>query len=338
MTLTPRKERILKAVVDSYINKPSPVSSKEIQVSQMPDTSSATIRNELAALEELGYLVQPHTSSGRIPTAEAYRLYVEKLMPARKLTARELGIIKKHFGTQLLEIDDILKKTAKVISEVTNYTSVAFAPKIRDAVIRNIKLVKVSAVGALVIIVTDLGVIKDTVIETREELDDAYFEAASRFILRAFYNRTIAEILSPDTIIREQLEEYRFFFDSILKILSECFGKEGDIVMDGASKLLEYPEYSNVDKARAVMRVLDAKEKLYPMLRGDNEVSLNIKIGQDADGGAFSDCAVITTNYQVKGKAIANAGVIGPIRMDYPLVISVLDYIGKTLNGLPSDD
>lgn len=337
MALSPRKEKILKAVVDKYISDAVPVSSKEIQVSHMQDTSSATIRNELAALEEMGYLTQPHTSSGRVPTAEAYRLYVEKLMPKRKLTTSELAIIKKNFSTQVTEIEEILKKTAKVISEVTNYTSVAFAPKINDAVIKNIKFIKLTDYSALTVIVTDMGVVRDTVIELEEPFSEDYFEAASIFTLKAFYNKRVSEIVKPKKAIAASVGEYKAFFDYVIRVLEEYYlseDSEEDILIEGTSKILEYPEYSNVEKARAVLKVLDAKEKLYPLLKNSEQIDLNIQIGHEGDD-PLNDCAIITTNYQVNGKSIANAGVIGPIRMDYPLVISVLDYIGKTLQALP---
>jgi len=336
MALSARKEKIIRAVVDTYIRNPSPVSSKEIGAEHLRDTSSATIRNELAALEEMGYLEQPHTSSGRVPTAAAYKLYVEKLMPSRRLTRAELAVVEKHFNTQLTEIEDILKKTARVISEITNYTSVAFAPKVSGAVVKNIKFIKVTENSALCIIVTDLGIIKDTLIETDISLNEEYFEAAAKFILKCFYGRAVADILNPDAAIRESMEEYKRFFEGVLNILREYFAADGDeIILEGGSKILEYPEYSDVSKARELLQVFDSKEKLYPMLRDAGEVDLNIKIGPDTRENALSDCAIVTANYHIPGRPSANAGVIGPIRMDYPLVVSVLEYIGKVLNGLP---
>ncbi|MDE6966574.1 MAG: hypothetical protein K2O94_06315, partial [Clostridiales bacterium] len=138
MGLTGRKEKILQAVVDGYIENCQPVSSSEIREKHLPALSSATIRNEMAALEEMGYLTQLHTSSGRVPTAEAYRLYVEKLMPRRKLTRSELKIVKRYFNKKVTELDDVLKSTAKVISEITNLTSVAYVQNAEDATVLNI--------------------------------------------------------------------------------------------------------------------------------------------------------------------------------------------------------
>lgn len=339
MGLTARKEKILQAVIDNYITTAVPVSSKELSEKHMPQLSSATIRNELSALEEMGYLMQPHTSSGRVPTAEAYKLYVDKLMPRRKLTRPELNVIKKYFNSQVGEIEDVLKKTAKVLSEITNYTSVTLMPKIRDALVKNIKFVSLDAYSMLVVIVTDSGVIKDTVVELDESLPEDYFDAAAKLISKVFYNRPLYEILNPENAVNEEIDRYKAFFAYVTEILEHYFADEdtaggGRVILEGSSKLLEYPEYSDVSKAKTLFQVLDAREKLYPLLRDANEMDFSVKIG-NAGGEGLQDCAIVTAKYSIDGREVGTQGVIGPIRMDYPLVISVLDSIGKVISSLP---
>lgn len=336
MKITERKEKILQAVIEDYIRTATPISSSEIQKSHLPALSSATIRNELSMLEEMGYLEQPHTSSGRIPTAEAYKLYVERLMPARRLSHGELNTIKRHFGSQLMQMKDVLKMTAKVISEITNYTTMVCVGGVAEAVIENIRIVKISAHNALVIIVTDLGILKDAAVETDEELSDEFFDSAAKFALSVFKGRRISEIMKPGKIIKLAVEEYKSFFDTILTILKEYAhdNRGEDIVLEGASKMFDYPEYSDINKAKAIMSVLDAKEQLYGILNSDDAIQLNVNIGTDPRTNLpMSDCAVVTANYTVSGKNIGKAGVIGPLRMDYGKVLSVLDYIGKLLNN-----
>lgn len=342
MALSARKEKILQAVVDNYIATAVPVSSKELNESHMPELSSATIRNELAALEEMGYLVQPHTSSGRVPTNEAYKLYVDKLMPKRKLTRSELGVIKRYFGEQIGEIEDVLRKTAKVLSEITNYTSVTLMPKIKDALVKNIRFVPLDAVSMLVVIVTDRGVIKDTVVELDESLSEDYIDAAAKFISKAFYNKPLYEILEPENAINEEINKYRAFYGYITEILEHYFADESDggerVILEGSSKLLDYPEYSDVNKAKTLFRVLDAREKLYPLLKDGSGMNFSVKIGGGAGAEAdLSDCAIVTANYSVGGKTVGTQGVIGPVRMDYPLVISVLDSISKIISSIPTN-
>lgn len=324
---------ILQAVVEDYINSAEPVSSAGIKDKHLQSLSSATIRNELAALEEMGYLYQPHTSAGRIPTIEAYRLYVSKLMPKRKLSASDLKKIKGQFNLQMMQIKDILKKTAQVISEVTNYTSLAFVEDISGAVVENVKIVKLNAYSALVIVVTDFGVLKDATVKTTEDMSDEFFDAVSNFMVTAFRGRRISEVMYPDAIIRDVSKQYKMFFEAVLDIISKYYGmvSADDFVLTGASKLLGYPEYSNIDKAKAMIAVLESKEELLPMLKSKEDMNININIGKGGEGDMLSDCAVITVGYSMGGKMIGQAGVIGPVRMDYSKVVSVLDYIGKTL-------
>lgn len=341
MAISDRKEKIIQAVVDSYIVNCEPISSAEIKENYLPELSSATIRNELAALEEMGYLAQPHTSAGRVPTAEAYRLYVDKLMPKRKLSRSELRVINSYFDHKITEIDTILKNTAKVISEITNLTSVAVISDVKCAVVDSIKLVKLTSDTALVIIVTDRGVIKDATVDVAADLDDDYFVVASNFISSSFHGKTIAQILEPEETIEQIKDDYRRLFAAIVTIIKDYVenGGVGDIVLEGSSKLLGQPEYANVEKAKAMLELLDAKEQLAPMLKSPENVDLSIKIGKEAgDGDNVPEYAIVTANYRMNGVNIGNAGVIGPIRMDYSKVVSVLDYIGKTLNVLPEPD
>ncbi len=338
MGLSGRKEKILQAVVDSYINSCEPISSAEIQEHHLPALSTATIRNELAALEEMGYLVQPHTSAGRIPTAEAYRLYVERLMPKRKLTRSELKTVKRYFNRKVTELDDILKNTAKVISEITNLTGVAFSQDMQEAEIQNIKIVKVSPTTALVIIVTNFGILKDATVSLQESVDDEYCNQASNFITSVFSGHTISEVLKPNALIKQVKKEYEQVFKTVLKILKSYAHEEmvSDIVLEGSAKILEQPEYANLQKAKAMLELLDAKDELVPVLKNNDAMNLNIKITKDNElKEGVPECAIVTANYSVGGVSVGQAGVIGPIRMDYPKVISVLDYIGKTINLLP---
>lgn len=339
MGLSSRKEKILQAVVDSYINSCEPVSSAEIQKKHLPSLSTATIRNELSSLEQMGYLAQLHTSSGRVPTAEAYRLYVSKLMPKRKLTRGELKIVKRYFNRTITEIDDMLKSTAKVISEITNLTSVAYAQNVSDAEIRRIKIVKISDSTALVVIVTNLGVMKDATMSVAGELSDEYCDGASKFITDAFGGHLVSEVLKPKALLKSVHKEYKSVFDMVLKILKNYAHEEliSDIVLEGSAKILEQPEYENLAKAKAMLELLDAKEDLVPVLANNDNMNLSIKIAKDNElKEGTPECAIVTANYNINGVNYGGSGVIGPIRMDYAKVVSVLDYIGKTINLLPA--
>lgn len=335
MALSSRKERILRAVVDSYIDSCEPISSSVIQEQYLPELSSATIRNELASLEDMGYLTQPHVSAGRVPTADAYRLYVDRLMPRRKLTKSEINVVKKYFNHKIKDIDEVVKSTAKIISEITNLTSVAYVEDVKDDIITNIKIVKIMPTVALFIIVTDRSIIKDTTANVAEELRDEYFDAASQFATTVFGGRRISEITSGK-VVKEVHREYKRIFDAIITILKSYEVTDSDIAIEGSSKILEQPEFSNLEKARAMLQVLDSKEQLYPVLKGGN-TELTVKIGGEELSG-MPDCAIVTASYDIDGVGVGSAGVIGPMRMDYSKVISVLDCISKIINSLDKED
>lgn len=341
MGLTGRKEKILQAVVDGYIENCQPVSSAEIKEKHLPALSSATIRNEMAALEEMGYLTQIHTSSGRVPTAEAYRLYVEKLMPRRKLTRSELKIVKRYFNKKVTELDDVLKSTAKVISEITNLTSVAYVQNAEDATVINIKIVRITDSTALIVIVTNLGVLKDATAHIGNGVTDEYCNQASEFATHAFGGHKISEILKPKPLIKQVKKEYERVFSTILRILKSYSHDEmfSDIVLEGSAKILEQPEYSNLKKAKAMLEFLDAKEEIVPVLQNSDDMNISFKIGKDNEiREGMPECAIVTASYNIGGVTVGNAGVIGPIRMDYSKVVSVLDYLSKTVQMLPAGD
>lgn len=336
MAISPRKEKIIQAVVDSYIVSCEPISSAQIKNDYLPELSSATIRNELAALEEMGYLEQPHTSAGRIPTAEAYKLYVNKLMPRHRLTKNELKVMNSYFDRKITEIDDMLRSTAKMISEISGLTSVAMIPDLSGAVIESVKIVKLNSTSALVIIVTNLGVLKDAKIELNSDMPESYFVAASEFISDAFGGHTISEAVEPDELIDGVKREYENLFKAIIDILEDYVenGGVGDIVLEGSSKILDQPEYANVKKARAMLGMLEEKDRLLPMFKTQDGVDFSVRIGKENElAEGMPECAIVTMSYKVNGVSVGNAGVIGPIRMDYSKVLSVLDYVGKTLNA-----
>ncbi|MDR0856402.1 MAG: heat-inducible transcriptional repressor HrcA [Clostridiales bacterium] len=338
MPISPRKQKILQAVVEDYINTARAISSADVQAAHLPELSSATIRNELAALEEMGYLSQPHTSAGRVPTPAAYRLYIEQLMPARSLTAQETELIRSYFSVQVTEMRDVLKKAAKVISEITHYTAIARVAEFEDAVIENIRIVRLNADSALVIVVTDRGVLKDSTVRVANDLPDNYFDTAAKLTLAAFRGRWLHELSAPDAIIEIAVQEFRVFFEAVLSIIAaHCAQPGGDVLLEGVSKIFDHPEYSgSVERARQMIGLLEESEQLLPILEGTGDMRLSIDIGKQETG--LDDCAIVSARYVVDGKTIGQTGVIGPIRMNYAKVVSVLDVISRTLRGLPLPD
>lgn len=330
--LTDRKQKILKAVVDEYIVNPSPVSSGEIKAKHFDDISSATIRNELSALEEMGYLIQPHTSAGRIPSKKAYNLYVDKFLVKHRLSKQEIKVIEDAFRGRFHEVTDIVKRTAQVISDVTNYTSVIVLKNINKVLLKEIKLVGLDSHTVLVVIITDSGIIRDKVISLHDAATDSYLTEANLLLNQLFGGRTVGEIPAAEKSIDQHFIKYKELYDNIISIIARYSeGDANDVYLSGQSKFLEYPG-QDVATAKDFLDTLDTKERLTELI-DDRDIEFSVKIGKDEQGG-IENCAVVTARYKIKGKDIGHAGVIGPERMDYSKVMSVLEYIGKTLDEI----
>lgn len=339
MELSERKKKILSAVIETNIKSTTAeaVSSKQLQEEYLPKISSATIRNELNALEEMGYLTHLHTSAGRIPTKEGYEKYISELMQERKLTNKEKEIIKSNFSKKLVSLRDIIEKTAKTISSATNYTSIVYSSPEDDAVIKDIKLYPVTKTTQLVVVVTNERVINElSSLGTNDEND---LVAATQILKDVFVNKTLKTIKDDhfrDSLITSELQKYKLVFDKVIDIISSNEENYlGDMSIAGKDKLIEYPEFNNVQKVKKAVSVLDDKESIIPLIKSGNDLELSINVGSNQNG--LEDCSVVTVTCNISGNKKITAGVIGPMRMDYQKAVSVLkevaDTIENTLDG-----
>ena len=330
--LSERKQKVLKAVVDEYIKNATPVSSGEIKAKYFDDVSSATIRSELSTLEDMGFLVQPHTSAGRVPAPSAYRFYVDHFLDRRPLRKQDIVRIDQGFGTKFAEIEELVKTTAKVISDVTNYTSVIVLKNINKVLIKEIKIVGLDRHTALVIIITDRGIIRDKVITVTHPINDGFLSDANVLLNRIFVGKRVGDLKNSDLIVEKELEEFRELLESVVAILESCCeNNESDIYMEGESKMLDYPE-ADLQSAKNFLTIIDNKTAIADLIE-DSDIEFNVKIGREETGG-IDRCAIITAKYTVNGKELGHAGVIGPERMDYAKVISVLSYVGRALETI----
>ncbi len=330
-----RRKKILESVVDSYISEGEPVSSSAIRDKYFPDISSATIRNELSLLEDMGYLMQPHISAGRIPSSLAYRYYVDNLLTLDN-EAGDLDELKERFDTHLSGVEEIVRNTAKVISDVTNYTSVVVLNPL-TTVINRLKLVDLGDGSALVIIVTDAGIIRDQLIEIDGDMTEDYLNQATKILNEIFNGRTLGEIRDNDDMVDERISDYRRLFEGIIDVLKRYREKSGkQVYLEGTNKIFDYKEYEDVDNVKNFMSVIDAKDKLHELIEENNDIEFSVKIGKE-DGDGLTHMALVTAKYSINGKEIGHAGVIGPERMDYKKVIKVLGQISSTLKTLSED-
>ena len=339
MKLSERKKKILQIVVDDYINTAQPVSSKSITENHMPDVSSATVRSELAALEEMGFLTQLHTSSGRVPSAPAYKMYVNELMEKGKLSGKELKLIKNTFSRQADNLEAVVKNTAKVISELTDYTSIAIAATGGEDVIQNVNIFRYKAGTALLLIVTDKTLIRDKFIKVPEDMTDDQLNSANNLVNKMFTGKKLNEVLNVGEQIENEFSSYREIFDCIIDAIENYINdKEKNVVLEGEDKILNHPEYADVDKVKNFLSVVTSKDKLVNLLEEENNIEISIKIGNGDGQDIPEDCSLVTATYLSGGQKLGTYGVLGPLRMDYQKVISVLEGVGKILEGMIKDD
>ncbi|MBQ3115843.1 MAG: heat-inducible transcription repressor HrcA [Clostridia bacterium] len=336
MKLSERKRKILQLVVDDYISTAQPVSSKSITEKYMKDVSSATVRSELAGLEEMGYLTQLHTSSGRVPSVEAYKLYVAELMDRSKLTTREVGVIKSAFKDHADNLEKVVQNAVKVISELTDYTSVAYTTHSEKDKIVKIDLFRYKPSQALLLIVTENTLIRDKFITIPEAMTDAQINEASDLIASLFVGKEFGEIVGLSEVVSKEFESYREIFDGVMRAIEDYLEKgNADVILEGEGKILKHPEYNDSEKVKNFLSVVTSKNKLAGLLAENTDnIEISIKIGGDEEKDMPKDCSLVTATYSASGVKVGTYGVIGPLRMDYQKVVSVLEGVGKILEDI----
>ena len=328
-----RKRKILQAIVEEYINSAEPVSSNALLSKYGLDCSSATIRNEMADLEKGGYLDKVHTSSGRVPSAKGYRFYVDELMQDDKISLEEIKYISDKLETKVHEIEDLTKITANTISEITHYTAVTIGPKTAEQIIEEIKFVMLGSRMILAIIMTDSGMVKETIIKFDEDISEKQVETINYMFNNKLKGQPIEKIDKP-------LEEYLFkeMSDSVkvIKPIIEQIKKvlfEGNkLYLEGARRELDLPEFNSLEVAKNFMSIIDTKDLMTDMLNSGFAEDINIYIGEENEKEELKDFSIVTFKHKVDNKDMGTIGIIGPKRMDYAKVISVMKYISKKLN------
>lgn len=339
MRLDERKFLILQAIIDDYITTAMPVGSRTISRKSGVGFSPATIRNEMSDLEELGYLDQPHTSAGRVPSVKAYRLYVDHLVKVARLSNDEREQMHEHINHRSEQVESVIRSAANVLSDATHYTSVIVAPKLSTLRIKHVQLVPVADKMALMIIVTNAGIVKDAVIRVPEGLDADHLYAISRMLTQKLADKPLEAVRQSFSELLRDNEINRRLLGETLSVIEHKLEAEDstDIVIGGGANLLSYPEYSDVEKAKNFLSVLESKDTIRKLIGRDGGMEVTIRIGPENGVPELSDCSIVTARYRVGDNSSGTLGIIGPTRMNYNRVISVLDFMGRALSEVLSD-
>lgn len=336
MAIDKRKIMILKAIINDYINTGEPVGSRTIAKKYDLGVGSATIRNEMSDLEDMGYLEQPHTSAGRVPSNKAYRLYVDNLMQESHLSKEEELQIKEHIiDCAMLEVDKIVKEASSLLSELTNLTCVVQTPSVRKSSIRSIQLLKVDDNNLVSVVVTDTGVIKNHLIRVNDMPTEEDLKKINNVINSRLLNLTIEEInLEVINHLKADLKGHDDLFNSIVPVLYETLKEENssEIFMQGTTNILNYPEYNDINKAKEILNLLYNKDYVVKLIAPKGDIS--IKIGDENYIPEAQNCTVISAEYSLGDKALGTIGLIGPKRMNYSKVIAIMAQVMKELNKI----
>lgn len=334
--LDDRKRRILQAIIDDYIDTAEPIGSRTIARRHELGLSSATIRNEMADLEEMGYLAQPHTSAGRVPSDKGYRLYVDQLMKARDLTNDEVETIRMAMEARINELSQLVRRASAVMSRFTGYTSMAMTPQMRKSAIKAIQVVPIESEKVLVIVVTNAGVVRNNLVKLSDAILPEMIIGISN-VLNEKLNGLTIEQLNPGVIaeIEQAAGITKDIIISILEGVTDCIRQidNPEVYLDGTTNIFNYPEFMDVARAKEFLSMLDEKHNLSKFLKDSLECKeINVKIGSENDMEGIQDCSLITANYNLGDLFIGAIGIIGPTRMEYSKVISSMSYMRKKIN------
>ena len=341
--LSERKKLILKAIVDAHIVDGEPVGSKYLMETKQIPCSSATIRNEMAELEALGYLEQPHTSAGRVPSERGYRFYVDTLVEHYAMTAREIYQINELLKEKMAELDHILLTASKVASNLTNYTAFAIKPRASSVTVRRFDAVYLDDSTLILVLVASNGQVKTKTVRLTDmpPLSTAVTDLLALTLNEHLQNLSANEITLPIMMEMERAMGSRPELVSVaVKVIYEAMNEldQGELKVSGMDRLLEYPEFADPDRMKEVLGAIEQKDEILSMVSDPDGDGINVVIGSESAVKVLDKSALVYKPIVQNGKTVGAIGVLGPARMDYAKVLATLEGISGNVESLLSPD
>ncbi len=339
--LSERKKLILKAIIDTHINMGEPVGSKYLTRYEQITFSPATIRNEMAELEEMGYLEQPHTSAGRVPSQLGYRFYVDSLMQQYRISTSEMSELNKLLKLKAAEIDRILDRATKLMSMLTNYTGLALKRVQNRPTVARFDIMYLSPRAFVLIMLTDDGTVKTRQLRLGFDVTRESLEILSQTLNDCVAGRDMDKITLPVILeMQTRATGCDQLINPIIKTIYETISEPDDseLMFDGVNNLLNYPEYSNIDTVKDVLGLFDDKEELLEVMSGVQNDKTNVYIGSESPVEVMNNSSLIFRSVKSGGKVVGAVGVIGPRRMDYSKVVTLVEYLSRGISRLMDSD
>lgn len=335
--LNERKKKILQIIIEDYISSAEPVGSRTIARKYDLGLSPATIRNEMSDLELLGYLEQPHTSAGRIPSAQAYRFYVDALIEPGTLTDNDMALIDGWYNERRRNIDDIFQSTAKILSRMTQNVSMVLTNQQTIANFCYLKFLPLDSQHAILCIVADDGSIDTNVVDIPLGMSSEEMDYLAGKMSKLLEDRNLSDI-SVEILqnVHTDVVEDKLIFSSLLQAVRKMTGRrqEQKVFLGGTKQLLNQPEFRDVERVRNLLGILEEEKVLKDLLQGGEDSGLKVTIGSENKFTGIQDCSMVQATYRLNGQIVGTMAVLGPTRMEYGKVVSVMDYLHKYLKTI----
>ncbi len=334
MRLSDRKILILEAIINDYIETAEPIGSRTIAKKYDLGISSATIRNEMSDLEEMGLIIQPHASAGRVPSDKGYRLYVDKLMKKRELTEEEIEYLYLRIANSVDQIDFLMQEAAKAISVLTNYTTIISQSSVSKMSVKHIQLIPFDDNAIVLVIVTDNKTVKNQIINVSEFIEPEVLTRISNILNLAIKEKRFDSLSNADLEkIKKYTPGYEKLIETIYKTTMEVLSAEENarVFLSGAKNLLEFPEFSDISKAKGILQAFEEKDVLLTILGKYPSDTMSIVIGDENEINELKNCSVIRSNIKIGEGTYGSIGILGPTRMDYSQSVSILKGFAATI-------
>ncbi len=336
--LDSRKHDVLETIVDCYNRTAEPVSSQKIVRDYDMGLSAATLRNTMADLEELGYLTHPHTSAGRIPTEQGYRVYVDNLMTDQKLSRKEKQFIRDRYASARRDFEEIMEQTSKILSAISHHIGVVLSPELHQSILRRLELISIDSEHILAVLLMASGAVKNQVVSIPKDLPDEELYRINRILNEKLAGLPLKQIrqISQDPVKLRAVFD-RPLSDPITVVTQNTFALEQEIhvYIDGTSNFFSQPEFGEVRKIESLFRVLEQKEQVADLLSARQEpLGIQVLIGSENGCEGMEMCSIVRSSYRVRGNQFGTIGVIGPTRMAYPRIVSIVKFTSQMISKL----
>ena len=331
--LDERKQRILQAVIQDYISSAEPVGSRTLARKYDLGVSPATIRNEMADLEMLGYLEHIHTSSGRVPSSKGYRLYVDSLLPVQPMTDAEKVMIDKWYKAKVQQLDQVFQETAKIISKLTRNVSLVLAPQISKAAFRCMQFLPLDDHRVIAVLMTDAGFVENRIMEMPAGSSFEDFQRMAKVINGCLAGHTLGAIQNGSLKQIEAEIGDNGLYESAMTLIDKALNSQRKerLYLGGTTEMMEQPEFHNVDKVKELLIMLEKDQLMKDILKAHLGDGLTVTIGQENEYSGIKDCSIITETYHLDGELLGSMAVLGPTRMEYGRTMSLLNYMNNNL-------